>query len=170
MTEHRNFGFLLKDLSRRYTARFEARAQAISLTLHQCKALVRLEKQEGASQKELAELADLEPMTMVRIVDQLEGDRLIERRLDPSDRRARRLYLTDKGRALLAEIWRLAELTRGETFAGIGREDRDRFMDLLERMHRNVCALEDQPIESEPARSARRKATAQKGARRRGAQ
>src|SRR5262245_57116170 len=104
MNDHRNFGFLLKDLSRRYVARFEARAQAISLTLHQCKALVRLEKREGASQKELAELADLEPMTMVRIVDQLERDALVERRLDPGDRRARRLYLTDSGRALLADI------------------------------------------------------------------
>jgi DNA-binding MarR family transcriptional regulator len=170
MTDHRNFGFLLKDLSRRYVTRFEARAEAIALTLPQCKALVRLEKSEGASQKELAQLADVDAMSMVRIVDHMERDRLIERRLDPADRRARRLYLTDKGRALLEEIWRLAEATREEAFAGIERADRDRFMDLLEHMHANVCALEGRRIDAMPsARVGPIEATASKRAGRRGA-
>ncbi|HUK56845.1 MAG TPA: MarR family transcriptional regulator [Nitrospiria bacterium] len=148
MDRLRNFGFLLKDVSHRYVLRFEQRARGISLTLPQCKALVRLEKNEGVSQARLAELADVEPMTMVRILDRMEADGLLERRPDPGDRRARRLYLTGKGRTLLDKIWRLAELTRAETFAGIRRQDRDAFMDLLERIHRNVCALDDQPIES----------------------
>ncbi|HTN42244.1 MAG TPA: MarR family transcriptional regulator [Nitrospiria bacterium] len=148
MNRLRNFGFLLKDVSHRYVLRFEQRARGISLTLPQCKALVRLENNEGVSQAKLAELADVEQMTMVRILDRMEADGLIERRSDPADRRARRLYLTGKGRTLLDKIWRLAELTRAETFSGINREDREAFMGLLERMHRNVCALEDRPITS----------------------
>jgi DNA-binding MarR family transcriptional regulator len=149
MDRLRNFGFLLKDVSQRYVLRFEQRARWISLTLPQCKALVRLEKNEGVSQARLAELADVEPMTMVRILDRMEADDLIERRQDPADRRARRLHLTGKGRTLLDKIWHLAELTRAETFAGIHQKDRDAFMGLLERMHRNVCALEDRPITSQ---------------------
>jgi DNA-binding MarR family transcriptional regulator len=148
MDRLRNFGFLLRNVSNRYVLRFEQRARAISLTLPQCKALVRLEKNEGISQAGLAELAEVEPMTMVRILDRMEADGLLERRPDPADRRARRLYLTGKAKPLLDEIWQLAELTRAETFAGISRKDREAFIDMLERMHRNVCALDDRPIES----------------------
>jgi MarR family transcriptional regulator for hemolysin len=142
MDRLRNFGFLLKDVSRRYVLRFEQHAREISLTLPQCRALVRLEKNEGISQARLAELADVEPMTMVRILDRMEADGLLERRVDPADRRARSLYLTRKAKQLLDEIWRLSELTRAETFKGISAVARDAFMDALERMHANVCALD----------------------------
>jgi MarR family transcriptional regulator, transcriptional regulator for hemolysin len=166
MDKHRNFGFLLKDLSRRYVLRFEARAQArIDLTLAQCKALVRLEEREGLSQKQLAQLAELEPMTMVRIIDRMEGDGLVERRLDPADRRARTLYLTAKGRALVDDIWLLAEETRAETFAGISRKDRDAFTQLLTRMHANLCALGEAPPAPSNARSPKKAARRRAGRR-----
>ena len=148
MNRQRNVGFLLKDVSRRYVLRFEEHARAVSLTLPQCKTLVRLEKNEGVSQATLAELADVEPMTMVRILDRMEADGLLERRPNPADRRARRLYLTRKAGPLLDEIWRLAELTAAELFAGIGRRDRDAFVELLERVHGNACALDDRPLQS----------------------
>ena len=144
----RNFGFLLKDVSRRYVLRFEQRAHEISLTLPQCRVLVRLEKNGGVSQARLAELADVEPMTMVRILDRMEADGLLERRADPADRRARCLYLTRKAKPLLDKIWRWAELTRAETFAGVSRQECEAFMGLLKRMHSNVCALENQPVEA----------------------
>ena len=147
MNRERDVGFLLKDVSRRYVLRFEQRASEVSLTLPQCKALIRLEKNEGVSQARLAMLADVQPMTMVRILDRMEADGLLERRPDPVDRRARCLYLPRKAKPLLDNIWRLAELTRAEIFAGIGRRDRDAFIDVLERMHRNACALGDQPID-----------------------
>jgi DNA-binding MarR family transcriptional regulator len=147
MDRLKNFGFLLKDLSRRYVLRFEQRAAAISLTLNQCKALVQLDKNEGITQVRLAELTDVEPMTMVRILDRMETDQILERRPDPDDRRVRRLYLTDKGKPLVAEIWRLAELTRAEMFSGIGKEDKLVFMRVLEQLHANVSVLTGQPVE-----------------------
>lgn len=145
-TRLRNFGFLLKDVSRRYVLRFEQRAREISLTLPQCKVLARLENHEGVSQARLAELTEVEPMTMVRILDRMEADGLLERRADPADRRARSLYLTARAKPLLEQIWHLSELTRAETFAGISRAERELFMSLLERMHANVCALEERPV------------------------
>src|SRR5712672_376383 len=141
----RNFGFLLKDLSHRYVQRFEVRAREISLTLPQCKVLVRLEKNEGVSQARLAELAEVDAMTMVRILDRMEADGLLERRPDPADRRARCLYLTAKAKPLLDEIWRLSEATRAEVFAGIGKNERDVFMTVLERIRDNLSALESKP-------------------------
>jgi MarR family transcriptional regulator for hemolysin len=93
----RTFGFLLNDTSRLYTQRFEQRADALGLTLRQCKVLVYLAEQEGISQVKLAEFTDLEAMTVLRTVDGLEFHGLLERCNDPTDRRARRLYLKAKG-------------------------------------------------------------------------
>jgi MarR family transcriptional regulator, transcriptional regulator for hemolysin len=142
MDRMKNFGFLLKDVSRRYVLRFEQHAREISMTLMQCKVLVHLQKSEGASQARLAELTQMEPMTMVRILDRMEADKLLERRPDPSDRRARRLYLTRKAKPLLEETWRLAETTRNEMFAGISKADRESFMSVLERIYENACGLD----------------------------
>jgi MarR family transcriptional regulator for hemolysin len=150
----KNFGFLLKDVSRLYVLRFEERARDISLTLAQCKALAHLEKNEGASQARLAELIDVDAMAMVRMLDHMEGDGVIERRPDPADRRARRLYLTDKAKPLLKEIWRLAELTRSEMFAGVPKPERESFLAVLERLHANAIAL-DSSRSGEPARLSR---------------
>jgi MarR family transcriptional regulator for hemolysin len=136
----RNCGFLLKEVTRRYTLRFEQRAGAeFALTLSQCKALIRLEKNEGVSQARLAELAEVDAMTMVRILDRMEADELLERRPDPADRRARCLYLTSKARPLLEQIWRLSDSIRAELFTGTPKSDRDIFMSVLERMHDNIC-------------------------------
>jgi MarR family transcriptional regulator, transcriptional regulator for hemolysin len=145
MDRSRNFGFLLKDVSRRYVQLFEHRARGVSLTLSQCKVLVRLERNQGVSQARLAELAEIEPMTMVRILDRMESDGWLERRPDPSDRRARCLYLTKRSKPLLDEIWRLADLTLADAFAGVGNSEREAFLKLLERVHRNVCVVDDAP-------------------------
>jgi MarR family transcriptional regulator, transcriptional regulator for hemolysin len=138
----RNFGFLLKEVSRRYVLRFEVRARAISLNLPQAKALVRLENNEGVSQARLAELAEVDPMTMVRMLDRMEADGLLERRPDPADRRARCLYLTAKAKPILTEIWRVSEETRAEVFAGVGKGERELFMDVLECIYDNISRLE----------------------------
>jgi DNA-binding MarR family transcriptional regulator len=72
----------------------------------------------------------------------MEEDKLIERRSDPADRRARKLYLTAKAKPLLEEIWRLAALVRGEMFAEVPKADREVFARVLEKAHGNLCALE----------------------------
>jgi DNA-binding MarR family transcriptional regulator len=141
----RNFGFLLKEVSRRYVNRFEVRAAEIPLNLGQAKALVRLEKNEGVSQARLAELAEVDPMTMVRILDRMEAEGLLERRPDPADRRARCLYLTAKAKPILSEIWRLSDEIRAEIFAGVSKEERERFMGVLERLYANISQLEGKP-------------------------
>ncbi len=141
MDLHRNLGFLLKDVSRLYTRRFEERAHSISLTLPQCKALAYLANHEGVSQKRLAELTEIDPMSLVRILDRMEADGWMQRRSDPEDRRARSLAITEKARALVAHIWNLAVETRGEALAGLSTEERAQLVDLLERVHKNLLAL-----------------------------
>jgi DNA-binding MarR family transcriptional regulator len=115
----------------------------------QCKVLVYLANHEGISQAQLAELTDLEPMTLVRTLDCLESHGRLERRHDPADRRARRLYLTAKGKPLVDDIWHLADLTRREAFAGIPRKDADLMIELLGRIQSNFASLE--PLQPAPA-------------------
>jgi MarR family transcriptional regulator for hemolysin len=138
----RTFGFLLKDVSRRNVQRFEERARSLGLTLPQCRVLLYLANNEGISQVHLAEITDIEPMTLVRILDRMESDGWLERRADPADRRARRLYLKAEGKPLVEDIWRLVELTRQEAFAGIPKKQAELLITLLEKVQRNLATLD----------------------------
>jgi DNA-binding MarR family transcriptional regulator len=153
MRSHRNFGYVLNDVRRQFVLRFEKRARDFSLTMPQCRVLTTLLRSEGVSQAKLAQLADLEPMTMVRILDHMEREGLIERRVDPRDRRARRLYLAAGAKPLLDRIWRLSDLTRSEAFAGIDRAERDAFIAVLGRIQSNLIAVQDAPIDRSAARA-----------------
>jgi MarR family transcriptional regulator for hemolysin len=152
MDRLRNFGFLLKDVSRLYIKRFEERASAgLSMTLPQCKALAILAKNEGISQKRLSELSDIEPMTLVRILDRMEADGFIERRADPADRRARTLYVTSKAAPTLEQIWQVGAQARNETLNGISAEERNTLVTLLERVHANLLNLKPLDGDSQAA-------------------
>ncbi|HXS26413.1 MAG TPA: MarR family transcriptional regulator [Steroidobacteraceae bacterium] len=141
MHEHPTLGFLLKDVTRLYTRRFEERAQALSLTLPQCKALTYLARNEGVSQKRLAELIEIDPMSLVRILDRMEADGWVERRADPQDRRARCLVVTDQARPIIELVWQIVAETRAEALAGLTDPERAQLMSLLERAHVNLLAL-----------------------------
>jgi len=141
MEQLRNFGFLVKELGRLYTRRFEERAEALQLTLPQCKTLGYLSRNEGVSQVRLAELAEIDPMSMVRILDYMEAEGWVERRADPNDRRARRLFIKAKARAILDEIWQLADATRTEFLGALSAEECLRLIDMLERVHATARAI-----------------------------
>lgn len=148
MDPRRTLGFLLKDVSRLYTRRFEERAQELQLTLAQCKALLYLARNEGVSQKRLAELIEVDPMSLVRILDRMEADGWVQRRSDPVDRRARCLAVTENAKPIVERIWRLVEQTRGEALAGLASHERTALVDLLERVHQNLLGVK--PLEQPP--------------------
>ena len=148
MDRFRNFGFLLKDVARLYVKRFEERAQCLSLTLPQCKALAFLAKNEGITQKRLAESIEVDPMTLVRILDRMEADGWVERRSDPGDRRARSLWVTERAKPVVDHIWRLAADTRAEAFEGLSTDARVALIELLERVHGNLSQLAPLALEA----------------------
>jgi DNA-binding MarR family transcriptional regulator len=129
----RAFGFLIKDVSDRYMQRFEQRADALGLTLPLCRVLVGLANHEGISQAQLADLSDIDPMTLVRILDRMESNGWLERRNDPTDSRAQCLYSRAKSKPLVDDIWYLADLTRREAFAGIPSAQADIVIAMLEQ-------------------------------------
>ena len=96
--------FLLHDVARIMRTRFDQWARTYDMTRAQGVILVRLERQPGISQNEMAALCEVEPITVGRLVDRLEARGLIERRADPSDRRVRRLHLLPAAKPVLADI------------------------------------------------------------------
>ena len=138
----RNFGFLMRDVSRLYAAYFQRCARELELTLPQCKVLGHLSRNEGISQARLAELSDTDPMTLVRTLDRMQEDNWIERRPDPADRRAHRLYLREVAKPILNRMWKIADQCRQEAMADLSPTEREQLIELLERLHGTLSALE----------------------------
>src|SRR5436305_4974252 len=119
-SRQREFAFVLNDVARLLRTYADHRARQFGMTRAQWAVLARLEYNEGLKQSELAEMLDLQPITLTRLVDRPCASGLIERRADPDDRRVKRLYLTPQARPLMD---RLAEL--GHDLMGNVREGFD---------------------------------------------
>src|SRR5215469_12817123 len=119
---NREFGFMLNDVARLLRASADHKAAQFGITRARWVVLVRLERSEGLNQTELAEMLDLQPITLTRLLDKLSDSGLIERRPDPDDRRAKRLFLTPAAWPLLKRLAELGEETMSSTLAGIERE------------------------------------------------
>jgi MarR family transcriptional regulator, transcriptional regulator for hemolysin len=131
----RSFGFLVHDVARLYGRRFDRNGRRLELTRAQCRTLGYLARNEGINQAGLADLLEIRPMTLVRQIDRMQEAGWIERRPDPSDRRARRLYLTDKARPVLDRIWDVASETQDQVLASLTPDESEQLIDLLRRVH-----------------------------------
>lgn len=95
---------LLNDVGRMLRTEADRRARAHGMSRAQWVMLIRLDRQPGLSQKELAELLEVEPITVARLADRLEARGLLERRPDPADRRIWRLHLLPAAQPVLDEL------------------------------------------------------------------
>jgi DNA-binding MarR family transcriptional regulator len=139
MTE--SLGFLLSDVSRLMRRRFDERARQVGATRAQWRTLITLSRNEGINQGGLAELLEVEPITLCRMIDRLEESGLVERRRDPADRRAWLLFLTEKSRPLLEDLKEVAQEMIEQALAGIGESDRERLTAVLDTIRANLIAL-----------------------------
>jgi DNA-binding MarR family transcriptional regulator len=146
----RNLGFLMRDLSRLYAKYFEHHAHELNLTLPQCKVLGQLSRNEGISQAQLAELTMTDPMTLVRTLDRMQQDGWVERRPDPADRRAHRLYLREPAKPIVARMWKLADQARAEVLAIFKPQEREQLIELMERLHTHLLDLTHESDAAEP--------------------
>jgi DNA-binding MarR family transcriptional regulator len=126
------------DLSRLARRSFDARARQIGVTRQQWQVLVTLRRHEGVNQGGLAELLDVEPISVCRMIDRLQEADLVERRPDPADRRSWRLFLTAKAEELLAQLRPLAEEMEAQALEGISPAQRDDLYRLLDTIRHNL--------------------------------
>ena len=105
----REIGVSLNDVARMLRTFADQKARQFGISRAQWIVLMRLDRSEGLKQSELAEMLDLQPISLTRLLDRLAESGLIERRPDPHDRRANRLYLTSAARPLLKQLASLGE-------------------------------------------------------------
>lgn len=139
-TRQDSLGFMLADVSRLMRRAFKQRLKGSSLTHAQARALVWIARNEGIRQVDLAELLEVQPITLARLIDQLAGARLVERRADPADRRAYRIHLTAASAPHLAAIDRVAKTIRAAAFEGVSETQAAVVMKALQKMRANLVS------------------------------
>lgn len=132
-------GYLIGDVARLLRRRFDERARLIGVTRPQWRLLVALNRHEGLNQGALAERLEVEPITLCRMVDRLAEAGHVERRRDPADRRAWRLYLTDRSRPLIEKLTGIADSVQDQALAGISAEAHATLAALLTDIRANLA-------------------------------
>lgn len=138
-------GFLLHEVARLLRKRFEQNARGSGLTRAQWQLLAYLAQNEGINQSGLADLLEVEPITLGRIVDKLQVLGLVERRPDPSDRRVWLLHLTPAARPKLTLLHSLGVATRGEAQVGVSSADIEHLLKTLQALKANLIDVCDAP-------------------------
>ena len=131
---------LMHDVARMMRTRFDQRARAYGMTRAQWVVLARLARQPGITQNEMANLCEVEPITVGRLVDRLEARGLIERRMDPADRRIRRLHLLAASQPILDEILRYKNSLFEEITAGLDEKTLETVVGTLLHMQEKLAA------------------------------
>src|SRR5215218_2837563 len=121
---------------------FDRRAVGLGVTRAQWKVLFRLTRQPGLRQNELADLLDVEPITLSRIIDRLQEAGLVERAADPADRRAWRLHVTAEAQPLVEKLKAVGAELAADAFADIDPTDIEIARQVLARVRENTsrCA------------------------------
>lgn len=133
-----NLSFLLADVSRLLRRAIAQRLEGSELTFAQARVLVHLGRDPGLRQVELAARLEVQPITLARVVDQLEFRGYVERRVDPDDRRAWRVFPTARARESLDSIRRIGACVRAEALAGIEAARIEAMLQALARMRHNL--------------------------------
>ena len=121
------------------------RAKTRGTTRAQWIVLFRLRQQEGLSQVDLAEVLELQPISLVRLLDRLVEHGLLERRPDPKDRRANRLFLTATGRRLVDDLDSLRDAIASDVLRDIPREAIQTSLDTLVAVKERIKGLGESP-------------------------
>ena len=145
-----NIGFLMKDVTRLMRRNFMRHADEFGLTQAQIQALAYIAKSEGIRQVALAEMLEIQPITVARLIDKLVEEGLVERRADPDDRRAFQLFVQAAAKPLLDRIYVVAVAAREDAMTGITPEMQQMLISVLAQMHENLIAVEQGDKPSSP--------------------
>lgn len=117
---------------------FDERARGIGVTRPQWLVLSLLKLQPGSNQGALAEMLDVEPITVARMIDRLQEAGLVERRSDPADRRAWRIHLTARGEEQVERLLPFAHETLEAALEGIEADERAQLLASLGKVRQNL--------------------------------
>lgn len=131
-------GFVVHDVARMMRWQFDRRASELKLTRSQWSVLAHLLRNDGMQQKELAEQMEITAITLTGLLDRMEREGWVERRADPVDRRAKRIFLTEKVAPVTKELRMLARDVRKAALQGLSEAEQQTLMNLLIRVRSNL--------------------------------
>ena len=131
----------LASVNRKLRALFDARVKERGLTLSRARALFALSKRDGLNQRELADELGIETPTIVRLLDGMEKQGFIERRVEATDRRAKQIHMTDRGRDIAGEIDKLACEIREQVLGGVDNKDKAIALQVVSLMAGNLVSI-----------------------------
>jgi MarR family transcriptional regulator for hemolysin len=138
VTTKREIAFNINDVARLLRTYADQKAASYSLTRAKWAVLARLDRFEGLKQNELAEMLDLQPISLTRLLDGLSENGLVERRSCPNDRRAKRLFLTPAARPLLDRLSELGENLMTTALAGLDQSETSALLTSLTTIKENL--------------------------------
>ncbi|WP_295585234.1 MarR family winged helix-turn-helix transcriptional regulator [uncultured Lamprocystis sp.] len=127
-------GYLVNHLARLFARELQARIKPLGLSIGTFPALLVLWEGDGLTQRELIERLDIEQPTMANTLTRMERDGLIQRRQDPTDGRAQRIWLTEPARALEGVATAAAESVNSQALAGLAADERVIFLGLIRKV------------------------------------
>lgn len=139
MTRSPTLAFLVHDVARMLRADFGARAGRSRFTPVQWRVLAYLSQMEGCLQRELADVVEVRPMTIGRLLERMQARKLVVRRRDPSDRRAQRVYLTPRARDAVRTMRSIGRNCSRDAVRGLSGAERDLLTGLLARVRANLA-------------------------------
>jgi DNA-binding MarR family transcriptional regulator len=150
--QHNSLGFHIGRSSRAVSRLLNLAftAAGFDVTSEQWRVLVNLWVHDGLTQQELCDLIVQEKTGVSRLVSGLEKRGLVIRKLDPKDKRTRRVHLTDRGRSLQDGLMTLAKRIQAEAQAGIAPEELETCKDVLRRLYQNLQNLQNEYGDEQP--------------------
>jgi MarR family transcriptional regulator for hemolysin len=137
-----SFGYLLSDVTLLIRKHFDRRASKFGLTRAQWRAVKVLNLREGLRQTELADFLEMEPIAVGRVIDRLQAAGFVERRPDPTDRRAWRLYVTPQARSVVDDMEVIGRGLRKDATAGVSIDELQQALAVITRIKDNLLELE----------------------------
>lgn len=134
-------GFLIHDVSRLRRIAFDQLMKPMGVTRSQWWVLAYLSRQDGMMQTELARLLDVGKVTLGGLVDRLEASNWVERRPDPTDRRAKRIYLTTAAQKLLVDMRSAEDAMNARILRAISVKQRAELLELLQKIKHNLAEV-----------------------------
>jgi len=139
----RNFGFILHDVARLLRTTFDRRVKSLGLTRSQGWVLNHLFRNDGMTQSDIADLLQVEKATLGRLLDRLEANGWVRREADATDRRVKRVYLTEEVEPALKAMRSAAAEVRRQAVAGLSADEQERFVDTLLAVKANLNGTEN---------------------------
>lgn len=137
-------GMEMYETSRTMRRHFDRRVRDMGFTQAQWRALLRLDANPGISQAGLADLLEMQPISLTHILDRMASAGLVERQPDPDDRRAVKLFLTPAAGPILKILHEISNEIGDAAIKGLSDADQERMIAALRQMRANVNAIDDE--------------------------